>query len=376
MAYFAIDKGILLDYTILKGFSKEAKLILLRDHMNHLKRLLTLFAVLSLNGAYAQEFLPSAIYQLDKRFTHHTIVVEKSTHQLFLYEFAQDQNPKLLKKYQIATGKITGDKLVQGDKKTPEGIYFFQRFHSSETLISKYGDTGLIYGAGAFTLNYPNEIDRRKGKTGGGIWLHSTDDDKRVSKGLDSRGCVVAVDADLKDISQYIDLTNTPTIIVQDMNFLTKETWEKNRSEILSAVNSWSTAWQQKDFDSYINSYSQTEFSHHIKGNYNQYKTYKRHVFARKDKPEINFSDISILSNGEYVVVTLVQDYNSKFIQDIGKKTLYLKKNAKYEWKIVAELFNKINREDNVAFTPSMRFFNNNVTKNSSKERKDDSGSI
>lgn len=327
-------------------------------------------------NSFAQEFLPSTIYQLDKRFTHHALVVEKSTHQLFLYEFGGNEAPKLFKKYQIATGKITGNKDVQGDKKTPEGIYHFQRFHSSETLISKYGDTGLIYGAGAFTLNYPNEIDRRKGKTGGGIWLHSTDDDKRVSKGLDSRGCVVAVDADLKDISQYIDLTNTPTIIVQDLTFLSQETWTKNKDEIMQTVQSWMNAWQNKDFKNYINAYSKAEFNHHRKGNYNQYKTYKRAIFARKDKPTINFSDISILSNNEYVVVTLVQDYNSRFIKDIGKKTLFLKKNSNYEWKIVAELFNKIDRNENIAFTPSMRFFNNNVTKNSSKERKDDSGSI
>jgi len=326
--------------------------------------------------ALAQDFFPAAIYQLDSKFTHHALVVEKSTHQLYLYKYEKDSPPVLLKKYQIATGKIMGDKGMQGDKKTPEGIYHFQRFFSSETLISKYGDTGLIYGAGAFTLNYPNEMDKRKGKTGGGIWLHSTDDDSRVSKGLDSRGCVVAIDADLKDISQYLDLNNTPTVIVQDLHFLSKQTWEKNKEDILGTVNTWMEAWKSKDFNSYINAYSVEEFIHPNKGRFNQYKSYKSLIFSRSEKPEINFSDVSILSNDEYAVVTLVQDYNSNLIKDIGKKTLYLKKNPKYEWKIVAEVFNKMNSDDNIAFTPSMRFFNNNVTRNNSKESKNDSGSI
>jgi len=337
---------------------------------------IALVSLVSVTSTFAQDFLPSAIYQLDKKFTHHAIVVEKSTHQLYLYKYQENNYPVLLKKYQIATGKITGDKDIQGDKKTPEGIYHFQRFHSAETLISKYGETGLIYGAGAFTLNYPNEIDRRAGKTGGGIWLHSTDDDARVSKGLDSRGCVVAIEADLKDISQYIDLKNTPTIIVQDLNFLSTKTWQKNKEDILSTVNNWMTAWQNKDFNTYISSYSKSEFQHHSKGRYNNYKNYKRLIFKRAEKPLINFSEVSILSHDDYAVVTLVQDYNSKIIKDIGKKTLYLKKNSKYEWKIVAELFNKIDRNENIAFTPSMKFFNNNVTESSSKEGNNDSGSI
>jgi murein L,D-transpeptidase YafK len=318
----------------------------------------------TIKAGIAQEFLPSAIYQLDEKFSHHAIIVEKSTHQLYLYKYEDGISPKLVKRYQIATGKIKGDKDIQGDKKTPEGIYYFQRFFSAESLISKYGDYGLIYGVGAFTLNYPNEIDRRAGKTGGGIWLHSTDDDERVSKGLDSKGCVVAVESDLKEISQYIDLSNTPTIIVQDLHFLEKKTWQQNKDEILLSINTWMSAWQNKNFKSYINSYSKNEFIHARKGNYSKYKSYKKIIFSRAEKPTIEFRNISVLSNQGYAVVTLVQDYNSEYIKDIGKKTIYLKKDANYEWKIIAELFNKIDRNDNNSFTPSMRFFTNNVTKN------------
>lgn len=320
---------------------------------------------------HANDFLPSTIYQLDSKYTHHIMVVEKATHSLYLYENS-NQMPKLLKKYTILTGKFPGNKLIQGDKKTPEGIYFFQQFHTSTELLSKYGDYGKIYGAGAFTLNYPNEIDRRQNKTGGGIWLHSTDDDNRISLGLDSRGCVVATDKDLKNLSQYIDLKNTPMVIVQNLHFQTKESWTEEKTKITTLIDGWMNAWKEKDFQTYINSYSKTEFFDGRKGSYNQFRSYKRNVFARKDKPIINFSDVSILHNGNYVVVTMTQDYDSPVIKDIGKKTLYLKRNLNYEWKIISEKWSKVDEERNLAFTPKMRYF----TENLNKELKDDSGSI
>lgn len=338
-----------------------------------MNRLLSILISLFIFNVAASEYLPSVIYQLDSKFSHHVVVVEKSTHSLFLYQYDKDSPfPRLVKKYQIATGKIIGNKQLQGDHKTPEGIYFFQHFHSSAELLEKYGETGLIYGAGAFTMNYPNIFDRREGKTGGGIWLHSTDDDKRVSKGLDSRGCVVAIDRDLKDISRYIDLKNTPAIIVQNLNFLTRETWSLNKKNLMEFIHTWQTAWQEKDFKTYIDSYSKSDFMNR-KGGFENYKRYKRAVFARRDRPVIKFNHTNALVSKSYAIVTLEQDYSSDIINDLGKKTLYLKKDANYQWKIIHEGFEKLNRsEANMAFTPSLRFFE----ELGPKEIANDSGSI
>lgn len=319
----------------------------------------TILVLISLSlTAVAEDYLPSVIYQLDNKFAHHVIVVEKSTHRLFLYK-ANNQQPELVKTYKIATGKRTGNKNIQGDKKTPEGIYQFQKFYAAADLIAKYGNAGLIYGAGAFTMNYPNEIDRRLKKTGGGIWLHSTDDDTRVNKGLDSRGCVVAANDDLKDISQYIDLGNTNIIVTQNLNFLKESTWRKNKEDILKTVVDWAQAWKNKNFNTYINQYSKTEFIHPYKGSYYPFKSYKKAIFARKEKPQISFKHISILNFNSYAVVTMEQDYRSELIKDVGKKTLYLKKDSNYNWKIVSEQWAKIENTDetSIAFVPKMRFF-------------------
>ena len=108
-------------------------------------------------SAYAEEFYPANLLKLDSQFAHHVMVVEKSTHSLFLYK-NENGIPKLIKTFPVATGKIKGNKQVQGDKKTPEGIYRFHIFYSANELQNKYGKTGLIYGAGAFTLNYPTSL--------------------------------------------------------------------------------------------------------------------------------------------------------------------------------------------------------------------------
>lgn len=300
-------------------------------------------------------YLPSNILLMDAKYAHHVILVEKATHKLHLYE-NNGTVPKLVKTFSTATGKFKGDKSVNGDHKTPEGIYSIEEFLSKEELLRRHGEYAKIYGSGAFPMNYPNFIDIRAGKSGGGIWLHSTDDDNRISKGLDSRGCVVVQNADLKEISEYIELKHTPIIVVQDIFHLSRTTWERNRKDINDAVAKWAKAWQGKDFETYIAAYDSQNFHDNSRGNYNAYKTYKKAVFSRPDRPLIKFDFISILTNEDYAVVHLEQDYRSSVINDVGKKTLYLKKDANYDWKIIGELWSKTESE-NLAFTPSKRFF-------------------
>ncbi len=317
---------------------------------------MTLWLSIIVGNAFAQDsYLPSNILMMDKKFAHHVILVEKATHRVHLYENA-DSIPRLVKTYSTATGKFKGDKSVNGDHKTPEGIYTIYDFLSKEELLRRHGKYAEIYGSGAFPMDYPNFIDLRDGKTGGGIWLHSTDDDNRISKGLDSRGCVVVQNSDIKEISQYIELNHTPVIVVQDIFYLSKATWERNKKDINDSVMKWAKAWQEKDFDTYISSYDQQRFYDRSKGSYGAYKAYKKAVFSRPDSPQIKLDFISILATEEYAVIHLQQDYRSAVINDVGKKTLYLKKDANYDWKIVGELWSKTD-SDHLAFTPSKRFF-------------------
>ncbi|MBY0515772.1 MAG: L,D-transpeptidase family protein [Bacteriovoracaceae bacterium] len=315
-----------------------------------------LVAVFGLNmGALAQDFLPANLITLDPLFNHHVLLVEKSTHSMSVFE-NQNGLPKLVEKFKVASGKMRGDKSREGDHKTPEGIYNLVEFFSDKSLKQRHGEMAKMYGAGAFTTDYPNIMDQRNGKSGSGIWLHSTDDASRIDKALDSKGCVVVNDLDLKQVSKYLDLPNTQIIIVQEVFYLPREAWEKRRSELNATVQGWASAWKEKRFNDYISFYHPQEFKDRSKGGYGAYKAYKQAVFSRPDTPKITLDSISILQAEDYAVVTLRQDYRSVVINDTGKKTLYLKMNEDYEWKIVAELWDRL-PENNVAFTPSQRFF-------------------
>ncbi|WP_127715765.1 murein L,D-transpeptidase family protein [Halobacteriovorax sp. HLS] len=325
--------------------------------------LITLLLSLS---SFAEQYLPTSLLMLEKNFSHHVIVAEKSTHSLYLYS-NENGLPALVKEYPMATGKKAGDKIFQGDHRTPEGIYFFTDFLTHQDLLDRHGKQGQIYGVGAFVMNYPNPIDQRAGKTGGGIWLHSTNDETRIDKGLDSRGCVVATNSNLIEISKFLELNRTPIIVVHNMQYLTKTAWLKERSKLNDTLEQWLTGWQNENTELYFNSYHKEQFFDKFRGNYEQFKQYKRAVFNNAGTPKVEIEDVSIFRVKDYAVISFQQIYTSNTINDIGRKTLYLKQDKYYEWKIVNETWTKSGikneEEAKVAFQPSMRFFKDNDPK-------------
>ncbi len=319
--------------------------------------------VVSTAPSYCASYLPSNILQMDPFFNHHILIAEKATHQLFLFEYNPGGAPTLIKKFPMATGKVRGDKKFQGDHKTPEGIYRFTSFIPRSNLLKKYGKEGEIYGAGAFVMNYPNPHDRLNSKTGSGIWLHSTNDETRIEKGRDSRGCVVVANEHLKEISTFIELQKTSIIVVEKIEYLRQETWIKERKELNDFVNTWLRSWQEENIDVYLSHYSKQHFKTPSKRNFNSYKKYKSMVFSSPGRPDIMLKNISIFKSKNYVRLVFSQHYKSSRINDTGKKTLHLIRNNNYEWEIISEYWNKLNENESnilspLAFKPTMRFFN------------------
>ena len=75
-------------------------------------------------------------------------------------------------------------------------------------------------------------------------------------------------------------------------------------------------------------------------------------------QPGVEVSNLSFLEYNGYAFVSFVQGYKSNSIDDEGKKTLVLKQDSAYDWKIVSETFAQMPKENKMAFTPSNRFFN------------------
>ena len=97
---------------------------------------------------------------------------------------------------------------MEGDLRTPEGVYFVGH------RINRKLDWDL-YGNLAYSLNYPNPVDRIMGKTGGGIWIHG-----RGKEFLprDTRGCVALKVPDMRDMASRIAY-GMPVVIASDLSW-------------------------------------------------------------------------------------------------------------------------------------------------------------
>ena len=95
---------------------------------------------------------------------HHAIAVDTTRSRLYLFENGP-QGVRLVSDHYVSVGKQGVDKSVEGDQRTPLGVYFV-----SDRVGQ--GSLGEAFGAGAMQLNYPNLFDKLHGRTGSGIYVH------------------------------------------------------------------------------------------------------------------------------------------------------------------------------------------------------------
>lgn len=124
-----------------------------------IKRIIRWVIIIFIIGLIIYYFYPEQSLPLNTQID--SIVVYKSKKHLLVYS-----NGKHLKTYTISLGRNPiGDKEFEGDKKTPEGVYF---------ICSKNPNSGYYKNLG---ISYPDKQDIEKAKiigkfTGGDIKIH------------------------------------------------------------------------------------------------------------------------------------------------------------------------------------------------------------
>jgi len=131
----------------------------------------------------------------------YAVAVDKSSRTLYIL-LENKKNYAVVQTFRVSLGQIMGDKLREGDKKTPEGFYKVIQVKEDDELPG-------IYGPRAFVLNYPNKYDRANGSTGGGIWIHGTGNGLRTP---DTKGCVEVTDENIMALGKWIGV-ETPVLI-------------------------------------------------------------------------------------------------------------------------------------------------------------------
>jgi L,D-peptidoglycan transpeptidase YkuD (ErfK/YbiS/YcfS/YnhG family) len=131
--------------------------------------------------------------------------VEKYSSTLYILQEESEQL-RVVKTYDVSMGKERGRKTVQGDLKTPVGIYEVLELLDDPQLEPKYGPR-------AFVLSYPNKYDRKTGRTGGGIWLHGTGIGGRTP---DTKGCVELTDIHILELDEWLKISSKVAIFPVD----------------------------------------------------------------------------------------------------------------------------------------------------------------
>ncbi len=188
--------------------------------------------------------------------------------------------------------------------KTPEGIYFFRGILSGDRL-PKTDD----YGEKAFTMNYPNPIDKQENRDGSGIWLHGAFDIEKIQLPNNSRGCIVMDNRDLINLSKYLFLNQTPICIYKKITYETAANIEKKRSRMIGYLKEWKENWEKKNTNEYIG-YYETDFFYNGM-TLDQFKAYKHKLNNLYRFIKVTLSNINIYAFDNYFVVNFNQLYIS-----------------------------------------------------------------
>ena len=277
------------------------------------------------------DYVPRYLLQMrpDQRYA---VVVDTERSRLYLYEndVSEGGRPRFVADYYVTQGKLGANKLSEGDKKTPIGVY-----HVTANLArQKLPD---LYGSGAFPINYPNELDKREGRGGSGIWLHGTPSNTFARPPLASDGCVVLTNQDLESIAGNMQVGLTPVIISNTIEWLSLDDWSREREEFNQSIEAWRSDWESRDNERYLSHYSKT-----FKANgqtFEQFSDQKRQVNASKTWIKIKLDNLSMFRNPgkeDVLIVTFEQDYQSNNLKNHMKKRQYwVRENG--QWKIIYE---------------------------------------
>jgi hypothetical protein len=171
------------------------------------------------------------------------VIVDKSRQQVNLYRY--DGYWRKIGKWPCSTGRLDGPKEIEGDQRTPEGVYFVTRDVGHRFLTDTYG-------ARALPLDYPNWLDKHLSHTGSAIWLHGTN---KPLQERDSNGCVVLENATIERLAPYLRLNRTPVIIVDRLRLWALKNARKAEDAILSAACQWHAALINGSYQEFVQWY-------------------------------------------------------------------------------------------------------------------------
>ncbi len=262
-------------------------------------------------------------------------LVDKGRSRMFVYERDAAGDWQRISDEYVVTGAKAGDKLIAGDKRTPNGVYRFVQKLSGSKLDDRYGPA-------AFPIDYPNEIDKLNHKNGGGIWMHGYPSgvDRRPPR--DTKGCFALPNERLLAMAEHVHLGQSWVVVGEHFVFGEAQARQALRDDVLASLKAWSRDWASRNSDAYLAHYH-PKFQSETR-DLAAWSAYKRRVNAAKSFIHVSLDDFTLIrvpdpvGFNEMVVAEFNQDYVSDNFADISRKRLYLVRDHKSEaWRILIE---------------------------------------
>jgi len=272
--------------------------------------------------------VPRYLLQLEPQ-QRYAVVVDTARSTLYLFE-NRDGTPRYLTDYYITVGKNGTNKLREGDKKTPLGVY-----HVTSELPRERLDA--FYGSGAFPISYPNEWDARQGRNGHGIWLHGTPRDTYSRPPRASDGCVVLANEDLDELKTRVQIGLTPVIIAERVEWVEPGAGKALRATLNERLEGWRADWESRNTERYLRNYARSFAAENA--NLAQWSAQKRRINSSKEWIKLRVSAVSVFlypGRDDLAVVSFLQDYASNNLSNKMRKRQYWIQEGG-SWKILYE---------------------------------------
>lgn len=187
----------------------------------------------SLKEKPPEGYVPSQFLKMAPQ-TRSAMAIDASRSRLYFFENT-GSGLQLKADYYVSVGKAGISKSQEGDQRTPLGVYFVSSHLDRRTLTD-------FYGVGALTLNYPNVLDVRRGKSGSGIWLHGTPPTQFSRAPRATDGCLVLSNPDIRFLIDNISVRNTPVVVASQLVWKSPKQLEEPAAAFASSLESWRQA--------------------------------------------------------------------------------------------------------------------------------------
>ncbi len=214
----------------------------------------TTTAVNNMNSINNNNLILANIFIYNQSQQKNVAFVDKSNLTIYVGTYQGDKL-EITDTFDILVGEAEGDKVREGDRKTPEGVYYTVDYLSNKYLTNRYGNqVGNIYGTGAFPINYPNIVDKIEGRGGSGIWIHGLNPEKHKPVTL---GCIAMGNERFDRLMTYMNVGVT-TVIGETLNFTPdRDAYLKEKTRYYNFIENFTNAWSTNNYDAYAEMFHQ-----------------------------------------------------------------------------------------------------------------------